>query len=82
VPNFIILEHRANDVPWRYELITELPVVDGYIEVPRRPGLGVELNEDVARAHPGVHNVAAVNPANLERMYVEPRARRRRLVQP
>ena len=81
VPNFVILEHRANDVPWRYELITELPVVDGYIEVPRRPGLGVELNEDVARAHPGVHNVATVNPANLERMYVEPRARRRRLVQ-
>jgi galactonate dehydratase len=81
VPNFLILEHRANDVPWRYELITELPVVDGYIEVPRRPGLGVELDEDVARAHPGVHNVAAIRPENLERMYVEPRARRRRLVQ-
>jgi galactonate dehydratase len=82
VPNFLILEHRANDVPWRYELVTELPVVDGYIEVPRRPGLGVELNESVALAHPGVHNVAAVTPANLERMYVEPRARRRRLVEP
>lgn len=79
VPNFLILEHRAHDVPWRYELVTELPVVDGYIEVPRRPGLGVELNEDVARAHPGVPNVATVTEANLERMYVEPRARRRRL---
>jgi hypothetical protein len=42
----------------------------------------VELNESVALAHPGVHNVAAVTPANLERMYVEPRARRRRLVEP
>ncbi|HEX2326079.1 MAG TPA: mandelate racemase/muconate lactonizing enzyme family protein, partial [Chloroflexota bacterium] len=82
VPNFLILEHRADDVPWRYELVTELPVVDGHIEVPRRPGLGVELNESVALAHPGVHNVAAVTPANLERMYVEPRARRRRLVEP
>ncbi len=79
VPNFLILEHRAHDVPWRYELLTELPVVDGYIEVPRRPGLGVELNEDVARAHPGVANVATITEANLERMYVEPRARRRRL---
>jgi galactonate dehydratase len=79
VPNFLILEHKTNDVPWRYELCTELPVVDGYIDVPRRPGLGVEFNEDVARAHPGVHNVAAVTPANLERMYVEPRAKRRRL---
>ena len=43
-------------------------MVDGHIEVPRRPGLGVELNESVALAHPGVHNVAAVTPANLERM--------------
>jgi galactonate dehydratase len=82
VPNFLILEHRAHDVPWRYEVVTELPVVDGAIEVPRRPGLGVEFDEDAARAHPGVHNVAAVTPANLERMYVEPRARRRRLFRP
>jgi galactonate dehydratase len=79
VPNFLILEHRANDVPWRYELVTPLPVVDGYIDVPRRPGLGVEFNEEVARAHPGVHNVAQITPQNLERMYVEPRARRRHL---
>ncbi|HEY7270067.1 MAG TPA: mandelate racemase/muconate lactonizing enzyme family protein [Dehalococcoidia bacterium] len=79
VPNFLILEHRANDVPWRYELVTPLPVVGGYIDVPRRPGLGVEFNEEVARAHPGVHNVAQITPQNLERMYVEPRARRRHL---
>ena len=79
IPNFLILEHRANDVPWRYEVVTPLPVVDGYIAVPRTPGLGVELNEEAARAHPGVHNVAAVTAQNLERMYVEPRAKRRRL---
>ncbi len=40
VPNFLILEHRANDVPWRYEVVTELPVVDGHIEVPRAQGWG------------------------------------------
>lgn len=81
IPNFLILEHRANDVPWRYEVVTELPVVDGHIEVPRRPGLGVELNEEVARAHPGVPNVAAINERNAATMYVEPRARRRRLLE-
>ncbi len=79
IPNFLILEHRANDVPWRYEVVTELPVVDGHIAVPRRPGLGVELNEAVARAHPGVPNVAAITERNAATMYVEPRARRRRL---
>jgi galactonate dehydratase len=79
IPNFIILEHRADDVPWRYEICTELPVVNGYIEVPRRPGLGVEINEAALLRHPGVHNVAAITPSNLERMYVEPRGRRRRL---
>ncbi len=79
IPNFIILEHRADDVPWRYEICTELPVVNGYIDVPRRPGLGVEIDEAALLRHPGTHNVAAVTSANLERMYVEPRAQRRRL---
>ena len=37
------------------------------------------LGRGVFRAHPGVHNVAQVTPQNLERMYVEPRAKRRRL---
>jgi galactonate dehydratase len=84
IPNFIILEHRADDVPWRYEVCTELPVVNGYIDVPRRPGLGVEIDEDACRRHgPGSHaplsNVRAVTPANLEETYVAPRASRRRL---
>ena len=79
IPNFIILEHRADDVPWRYDLCTQLPVKDGYIDVPRRPGLGVEINEDECRARPGVHNVSVISASNLERMYVEPRTRRARL---
>jgi galactonate dehydratase len=79
IPNFLILEHRANDVPWRYEVCTELPVVDGHIAVPRTPGLGIEIDEDACRAHPGVSNVAQVNESNLERIYVEPRFKRARL---
>ncbi|HET7772110.1 MAG TPA: mandelate racemase/muconate lactonizing enzyme family protein [Chloroflexota bacterium] len=81
VPNFLILEHRANDVPWRYEVCTELPVKDGFIDVPRRPGLGVEIDEDACKAHPGVSNVATVSDRNLERVYVEPRFKRSRLVE-
>ena len=38
IPNCLILEHLADDVPWRYEVATELPVVDSYIEVPTQAG--------------------------------------------
>jgi hypothetical protein len=41
-------------VPWRAELIEphiEAPK-EGFLEILQRPGLGVKLNEGVARAHP------------------------------
>mgnify|MGYP000880083257 CR=1 FL=1 len=45
IPNFLILEHQMNDVPWRDELTDEpLVVRDGQMELPTRPGLGVRLN--------------------------------------
>ncbi len=81
IPNCLILEHLADDVPWRYEVATELPVKDGYIEVPRRPGLGVELNEAVAAAHPPKGNIVAPREEVVEATYVQPRPRRRRLFQ-
>ncbi len=51
--NFMILEFHAQDVPWWDDLVVgEGPVIhDGYITLPDAPGLGVELNEEVARAH-------------------------------
>lgn len=53
IPNFLALEFHAKDVEWWDDLHTNPdPLIqDGYIEVPERPGLGIELNEDVAREH-------------------------------
>jgi galactonate dehydratase len=52
--NFKIQEH-FNDFtePHTRECATGCPkVVDGYFSLPKGPGLGVTLNEDVVRAHP------------------------------
>jgi galactonate dehydratase len=51
--NFFILEFHAQDVAWWDELVVgdEPFIQDGYITLPDAPGLGVELNVDVARAH-------------------------------
>jgi len=51
--NFMILEFHAQDVPWWNDLVVgDQPLIqDGYVTLPDKPGLGVELNEDVARAH-------------------------------
>jgi L-alanine-DL-glutamate epimerase-like enolase superfamily enzyme len=53
VPNFLILEFHGCHVPWWSDLVQgPQPVIkDGYITVPDGPGLGVELNEDVAHVH-------------------------------
>lgn len=52
--NFIALEHHSVDNPWWEDLVTgiEKPFVkDGYVTVPDKPGVGVELNEDVVKEH-------------------------------
>ena len=53
IPNARILEYDVDDVPWRDELVTVLPEISaGELRIPTGPGWGVELNEDVLRAHP------------------------------
>lgn len=54
IPNFLIQECFDDFlVPWARELFSGVPrVVDGYLEVPDRPGIGVELDEEAAAAHP------------------------------
>ncbi len=53
IPNARILELDVDDVPWRDELVTAVPeIVDGELRVPVGPGWGVEIVEDVLRAHP------------------------------
>ncbi len=53
VPNFLILAYEYDDNSWRNEIVSE-PLVfkDGFLELPTKPGLGVELNEEVIAAHP------------------------------
>ena len=46
-PNFLILEYRAPDTGAYKDVLKEpLMVKDGYLEIPNKPGWGVELNED------------------------------------
>lgn len=53
IPNFFLLEHNADDVPWRYMVVEGASLEKGgYIEVPERPGLGVELNKQEIARHP------------------------------
>jgi len=53
VANFGVLEYHALEVDWWDDLLArEDPLIeDGYVEVPESPGLGVELDEDVAAEH-------------------------------
>jgi galactonate dehydratase len=56
VPNFLIQEHfDPFNEPWTAELVTWTPQLDaqtGRLSLPEAPGLGLELVEEVARAHP------------------------------
>jgi 2-dehydro-3-deoxyphosphogalactonate aldolase len=52
-PNFLILEGIECWGGFHAEILkTPIMWQDGYVIPPDAPGLGVELNEDVARAHP------------------------------
>ncbi len=52
-PNFVILEESSGSVPWYNDVVsTPIKRVDGYWQLPTAPGLGVEVNEDVAKQHP------------------------------
>jgi L-alanine-DL-glutamate epimerase-like enolase superfamily enzyme len=53
-PNFLVLEFHASDVPFWSDLVEGAPkplIQDGFISLPEKPGLGVTLNEDVARKY-------------------------------
>ncbi len=53
-PNFLALEYHASDVPFWEDLLegTGRPLIkDGHISLPEEPGLGVRLNEEIARRY-------------------------------
>lgn len=69
IPNFLILEHLADDIPLRQEIVTPIKVKDGFMEAPSKPGLGVELNEDLAvRNRPNKPNIS-VPPPEKDNLY-------------
>ncbi|AQG80851.1 mandelate racemase/muconate lactonizing enzyme family protein [Spirosoma montaniterrae] len=51
--NFVALEHHGVDVAGWEDIVTGLkPIADkGYVRVPEAPGLGVNLNEEVAKRY-------------------------------
>ncbi len=52
-PNFSILEIMYSDVIYRKDITNEeLDYHDGYIKIPDKPGLGIQINEDACLAHP------------------------------
>jgi galactonate dehydratase len=52
VPNFLLLEFHARDIPWWNDMCEgDRPFVEnGFMTVSDRPGIGVELCDDVAKS--------------------------------
>lgn len=54
IPSFVALEHHGLDLPFWEGLVTGLPadyIEDGYVAVPEKPGLGVDLNYEGIEAN-------------------------------
>jgi L-alanine-DL-glutamate epimerase-like enolase superfamily enzyme len=72
--NFIALEHHSVDVPWWEDMVTgpEKPINQrGFATPPARPGLGIELVEEVVKAHlkPGTQYFAPTPEWDNERSW-------------
>jgi L-alanine-DL-glutamate epimerase-like enolase superfamily enzyme len=52
VPNFRVLEFDVDEVPWRRDLVTRpLSIEAGELVLNDGPGWGMDINEEVAKAH-------------------------------
>lgn len=53
IPNFHILEFHCADIPhWSDLVVGDQPLIrNGYLYLSDKPGLGIELNEEVVRKH-------------------------------
>ncbi len=70
LPNCLMAE--TIETPFHFALVKHsLTVVDGYIPVPTAPGLGIEVDEELARAHPydgdGLHLQMSEAPISYHR---------------
>ena len=51
--NFLVLEYHPDDEAPRRDIVDEpIKLVDGYLQLPERPGLGIDLNEDALGRFP------------------------------
>lgn len=68
IPNFLIQEvplYERWGAPWVKDFVKKpLELEDGYIKLPTKPGIGVELNEDVIKQYP-------YNGKDLPKIYKE-----------
>jgi galactonate dehydratase len=52
IPNFLILEWLTDNPSWVMEAVTPpLKAVNGFVDVPTKPGLGCELNKEIIKKH-------------------------------
>jgi L-alanine-DL-glutamate epimerase-like enolase superfamily enzyme len=54
IPSFLAQEHHGLDLPFWKDLVTGLDadyMADGYVKVPEKPGLGVDLNPEAIEAN-------------------------------
>jgi len=54
MPNFLTIEFHAHEVEWWEDMVISdfKPLIkDGYINLPERPGIGLEINEAVLKKH-------------------------------
>jgi L-alanine-DL-glutamate epimerase-like enolase superfamily enzyme len=53
IRSFVALESDSVELPhWQDIIKRDGPIYkDGYLEIPNKPGLGIELNEKVCRKH-------------------------------
>jgi L-alanine-DL-glutamate epimerase-like enolase superfamily enzyme len=57
IPNRVMLETQHIGNPMLTELVDHpIPVNQGFIDVPERPGLGIELNMDAIKKYPFIDN--------------------------
>ena len=56
IPNFVAMEYHAREVPWWNDLVSRTGgdgsvLADGHVDLPEGPGLGIEIDPDVADEH-------------------------------
>ncbi|HCH10552.1 MAG TPA: hypothetical protein DEW32_15290 [Dehalococcoidia bacterium] len=52
IPNFVLQEYTGEDKPPKSEMVKDpLRLEEGYLEIPDRPGIGVEINDEFFATH-------------------------------